>query len=143
MLNLYDLCNDSRSNSHLSTEVSETENSKIELKKVKINFKTIPLYKERQSIIIERKLIFRNHKLFQDDIINHKKGTLEKERNKVFEKLSKTKIRSYSFDGINPFHLPVKSFLTKNLFRIKVNTSKSKNVPLCKLPPIRKNHNII
>ena len=138
MINLNDLCNESRSNSRLSTDVSENEASKIEIKKVKINFKTIPLFKEKQSIIIERKIILRNHKLFQDDIINHKKGTLEKQMMQKFEKLSKVKSRSYSFDGKNPLNLPVQTFLSKNLFKIRTTNSKSKISSTFKLPPIKR-----
>jgi hypothetical protein len=138
MINLNDLCNESRSNSRLSTEISEPDSSKIEIKRVKINFKTIPLFKEKQSIIIERKLILRNHKLFQDDITNHKKGTLEKQMMQKFEKLSKVKSRSYSFDGKNPLNLPVKSFLSKNLFKLRTNNSKSKISSSFKLPPIKR-----
>lgn len=140
MIDLKDLYNSfSNNNSNLSTEASETECSKIELQKVKVNFKTIPLFREKQSIIIERKLILRNHKLFQDDVINLKRGTLENRRKKVFEKLSKVKTRSLSFNGKNPLNLPTKSFLSQSIFINKTNPSKSKIEPTFKLPPIKRN----
>jgi hypothetical protein len=55
-----------------------------------------------------------------------------------FEKLSKVKSRSYSFDGKNPLNLPVKSFLSKNLFKLRTNNSKSKISSSFKLPPIKR-----
>ena len=50
MINLNDLCTESRSNSRLSTEVSETDSSKIEIKRVKINLKRFLFLKKNNQL---------------------------------------------------------------------------------------------
>lgn len=105
------------------------KNTKIKMKTVQINFKTIPLFIENENTVMERKEIIKYHELFQKEL---KAKKINANLNNSYFKI---KSRNYSHEALRPKssskeNHPKKMYLRKLINERKKRKMTNKNIKM-------------